>query len=977
MNPAGYDRDNPFIDAALHADEAKRAKEPSPESEHWLRSVVRSTSDVIMVLDADGSARYVNTVVERILGYKAEELIGVKAFGFVHPEDAERAKQTFSKALRSLGGQILVEFRLRHADGSWRHVEVVHNNLLDDPSVGGIVSNIRDVTERKQAEEALMESERRFRQLFEHSVDALLVIHDETREIVDCNKEACRSLGYSREELFALRLDDFAFEILSEEEKKQRGSNTPWRRALAGEPGTIIGFHENEHRRKDGTTFPVEVGVGSIDYEGRRMILASVRDITERKRSEEALRRSEANLTEAQRIARLGSSEWDLKTGEVWWSDEAYRIYGFETRRFSPTLETVAEVFHPDDRHLFRTIIEDAFREAKSYDFEHRIVRPDGEVRWLHRRGEVVRGQEVEETLRIVWTIHDITVHKRAEEELRFSKERLRGLSDAALEGLVITDRGMILEANQALLDILRCSPREVVGRSVLEYVAPEYRDQVSQNILSKYEEPYEIVGLRKDGTRLDLEVRGKAFSYQGQPVRVTAVRDITERKALERRLRHQALHDLLTGLPNRAVFMARLSSTLAHPRRQRTGVAVMFVDLDNFKFVNDTLGHHVGDELLVAASKRLRTCLRVEDTLVRLGGDEFAVLLKDLADEGEATRIAARIAEELRVPFSLDNQEVFVTSSIGIALNGSGKDSPEDLLKNADIAMYWAKKEGKARYQLFNPSMEAQSTERMRLEHDLRRALEQDAFRLYYQPLVRADSGRIMGMEALMRWEHPVRGLMLPDQFVPFAEETGLIIPLGKWALREACRQAKEWQERYPSDPPLIVGVNLSARQLEHPNIVDEVEEALRDSGLDPRSLTLEVTESVVVKDEEHNIDAMQRLEAIGIRFALDDFGTGYSALAYLRRLPVGLLKLDRSFLERLGEDAEAEVLLSGVISIASGLGLYVLTEGVETPEQLAQVKALGCDLVQGNYLSEPLPSEAATEILEVYNPSASLGSS
>jgi len=227
------------------------------------------------------------------------------------------------------------------------------------------------------------------------------------------------------------------------------------------------------------------------------------------------------------------------------------------------------------------------------------------------------------------------------------------------------------------------------------------------------------------------------------------------------------------------------------------------------------------------------------------------------------------------------------------------------------------------------------------------------------------------------MRWEHPVRGLMLPDQFVPFAEETGLIIPLGKWALREACRQAKEWQERYPSDPPLIVGVNLSARQLEHPNIVDEVEEALRDSGLDPRSLTLEVTESVVVKDEEHNIDAMQRLEAIGIRFALDDFGTGYSALAYLRRLPVGLLKLDRSFLERLGEDAEAEVLLSGVISIASGLGLYVLTEGVETPEQLAQVKALGCDLVQGNYLSEPLPSEAATEILEVYNPSASLGSS
>ncbi len=557
---------------------------------------------------------------------------------------------------------------------------------------------------------------------------------------------------------------------------------------------------------------------------------------------------------------------------------------------------------------------------------------------------------------------------KRVEEELRPSEERFRGLADAAFEGLLISDGGTILEANQAFLDILERTPPEVIGGSVLEFVAPDYRDQVRQKILSESEEPYETVGLTKDGTRLDLEVRGKASCYQGKPVRVTAVRDITERKALERRLRHQALHDRLTGVPNRALFMDRVSSALARAARRRRRVAAMFVDLDNFKFVNDTLGHHAGDDLLVAISERLRACLRPEDTLARLGGDEFAVLLEDLAEEGEATRVAKRIVEQLRDPFALGNQEVFVTPSIGIALNSPGQDSPEGLLRNADLAMYWSKKEGKARYQLFEPSIEAQSTQRMRLEHDLRRALEREEFVVHYQPVVGADSGRIMGMEALVRWEHPERGLVLPDEFVPLAEETGLIVPIGKRVLREACRQAKEWQERYPSDLPLMVGVNLSARELEHPDLVEEAEGALRDSGLDPRTLTLEITESAVVKDEEHNIDALRRLGALGVRFALDDFGTGYSALAYLRRLPVGLLKLDRSFLQRLGEDeAEVKVLLSGVIGIASGLGLYVLAEGVETPEQLALVRSLGCDLAQGNYFSEPLPSEALGELLHL----------
>jgi len=422
---------------------------------------------------------------------------------------------------------------------------------------------------------------------------------------------------------------------------------------------------------------------------------------------------------------------------------------------------------------------------------------------------------------------------------------------------------------------------------------------------------------------------------------------------------------------------MDRLKHGLARAARREGTLAVLFMDLDNFKYVNDSLGHEAGDKLLKEVSDRLRASLRTEDTLARLGGDEFGVLLEDLSNVNEATRVAERIIEELRVPFALDDQELFITPSIGIALSNSSQGSPKELLRNADVAMYRAKEEGKARYQVFDPNIKAQSVERLRLENDLRRALERNEFEVYYQPVVGVDSGRIMGMEALVRWEHPERGLIYPDEFVPLAEEIGLIVPIGKRVLREACRQAKEWQERYPSDLPLMIGANLSARELQHPDLVKEVEGALRDSGLDPRSLTLEITERAVVADEEHNIDAMRRLGALGIRFALDDFGTGYSALSYLRRLPVGLLKLDRSFMERLGEDTEAEVLLRGVINIASGLGLYVLAEGVETPDQLERVESLGCDLVQGYYFSKPLSSKAATELLETYNPSTSLGSS
>ena len=441
---------------------------------------------------------------------------------------------------------------------------------------------------------------------------------------------------------------------------------------------------------------------------------------------------------------------------------------------------------------------------------------------------------------------------------------------------------------------------------------------------------------------------------------------DLSERVgAQSRELEHRVSHDPLTEQPNRSLFVERLERALSLPERPESGVAVLFVDLDNFKFVNDSLGHEAGDQLLVAVSRQLQSCAGPLDTVARLSGDEFAVLLENAASIEDAERVADRVLEKLATPFALGGQEVFVTASVGISFeDGSGK-LPEDLLRAADVAMYKAKGEGKASYRVFDPEMEKGLKTRLKLEGDLRWALERDEFRVHYQPVVRLDNGELIGMEALARWEHPERGLLPPSEFIPLAEEVGLIGPIDQLILHEACRQMKEWQELYPSDSFLVIGVNVSAKQLSHPEfLASTIKDCLKATGLDPQRLTLEITESALVEDKLC-MDALRRLEGLGVRFALDDFGTGYSSLSYLRRLPAGLLKIDRSFLDKISYDSRDQIILSGVIDIASKLGLNVLAEGVETPEQLARVKTLGCHLAQGFYFSKPLPAEEAEKLL------------
>jgi diguanylate cyclase (GGDEF)-like protein/PAS domain S-box-containing protein len=475
-----------------------------------------------------------------------------------------------------------------------------------------------------------------------------------------------------------------------------------------------------------------------------------------------------------------------------------------------------------------------------------------------------------------------------------------------------------------------------------------------------------------KDGTWRWVLSRGIAMrNGAGEAYRMAGSQsDITARKQAERRLLHDAFHDSLTGLPNRALFLDRLGVALAHLRRRADhAFAVLFLDLDRFKNVNDSLGHNVGDELLIAVARRLEALLRPGDTVARLGGDEFAILLDDIADSTHATRVAQRINREMAEPFAVHGHEVFVTLSLGIALSSHSRyERPEDVLRDADTAMYRAKAAGKDRHAVFDHDMHDRAVALLQLETDLRRAIERGELEIHYQPIVSLANGKIDGFEALLRWRHPVRGLLHPATFIAVAEDTGLIVPIGWWVLREACRQLAEWQARHPAEHRLSVSVNLSCRQFVQVDLIRRVKRILRDTGIPRGSLRLEMTESTIMEHGEVAIAKMRELRELGVQLYIDDFGTGYSSLSYLHRLPMDVLKIDRSFISGLGGPEggkQPSEIVGTIVTLARTLGLGVAAEGLETADQVSRLRGLSCQYGQGYYFSAPIDRSAAGDLL------------
>ena len=522
---------------------------------------------------------------------------------------------------------------------------------------------------------------------------------------------------------------------------------------------------------------------------------------------------------------------------------------------------------------------------------------------------------------------------------------------------------------------VLGYAPDQLVGHRLLDLVHPDDASGVV-NVLAEVVDGRNASSLlefrwrHRDGAWLHVESLCTDLSDDPEVGGIVMnTRDVSERRAFEEQLQHQAFHDAITGLANRALFRDRVEHALERQQRDDRPISVLFLDIDDFKTINDSLGHAVGDQLLAVVGERIRGCLRAADTAARLGGDEFAVLLED-AGSSRAAEVAERMMSILERPVRVGDKEVFIRASVGIAIGDEdrkGGKGAEEILRNADVAMYMAKSQGKGRYQVFQPEMHAAVLSRLELKADLQRAVEHQEFELFYQPVFVLQSGVLSGVEALIRWRHPRRGLVLPMEFIPLAEETGLIVRIGAWVLQEACRQGVMLQEKYRKEQPLTMSVNISARQLQHPGLIDEVRGALRSSGLDPRSLILEITETAMMQDTDMAIIRLNQLKDLGVKLAIDDFGTGYSSLNYLRRFPVDILKVDKSFIDEVSGRGEQSALTASIIELAGTLQLLPVAEGIEREEQLDRLLELQCTLGQGFYFAQPLDLEAISRLVEV----------
>ena len=682
--------------------------------EERFRSLVQYSSDIITILETNGKINYVSPSLERILGYKTQQIIGKNIFEYIHIEDVANVKAAFNSAIKNPIATVVIEYRVRHSNGTWIYLESVGNNLIDNPSIKGVVANSRNITKRKNIEENLRQVEEKYRSIFENAVEGIFQTTADGHYLT-VNPMLARIYGYDS---------------------------------------------------------PAE-------------LIATITDIT-------------------------------------------HQLY-----------------VDPNRRTEFGQILQE---KDAIWGFESEVYRKDGKIIWI--------------------------------------SESARALRDS----------------------------------------------------------------------------HGNLLGYEGTVV------DITQRKQAEATIRYQAFHDILTGLPNRTLLNERLSHALATATKRRDKMAIMFLDLDRFKTINDTLGHAVGDQLLQNATQRLKSCLRVDDTIARWGGDEFTLLLPQINSIEDATKIAQRILDVLKPAFDLEGHKLHITSSIGIAIYPQHGEDTETLLRNADAALYRAKAEGRNNYQIYVPAMNSQASELLELENQLHQAIEQEEFILYYQPQINLHTGQILRMEALVRWEHPQQGQLLPKTFIQLAEENGLILPLGSWVLRTACAQNKAWQDA--GLPAVRVAVNLSVRQLQQPTLVEIIAEILAETGLAPEFLELEITETAVMQNADFTREKLDRLVEMGCHITLDDFGSGYSSLNYLKTFPLHTLKIDESFVRDLLNNTSDAAIVSAIIALGRGLNLSVVAVGVETLEQLKYLQILQCEEMQGYLFSHPLPVKEATKLLTVKNP-------
>jgi diguanylate cyclase (GGDEF)-like protein/PAS domain S-box-containing protein len=962
-----------------------------------LHQLIRFNDEIISsagvgIVVFDRGLRYLvwNPFMEALTGMRAGQVLGRHVLE-LFPQTRESGANEL--LLQALAGATVrtpdTQFSLppTHRQGWISATYTPHRNARGE--IIGVVGAVRDITQRKAAEQALRESEERYRRLVELSPDAIAV-HCEGR-LVFLNSAAVRLLGAPSADALigqpALELVHPDYRPLVEERM---------RRTSAGHEAPLV---EEKFLRLDGSSVDVEVAAMPFSHAGQPAVQVVVRDIGDRKRAQrlqDALFRiSEATATFVDMTAFHAALHGIV--GQLMYARNFY-IALYDHSRDVVSFPYYADEFDlaPGSTKAGRGLTEYVFRTgepllASPAVFEELVAQGEVELvgapslDWLGvplKRGERTFGalvvQSYTETIRFGDEDRDLLTfvaqhvataidRKQAADALRSSESNFRALAETAPCAILIEQGRRIVYVNPAMAEISGYERHELVGLDLRELVHPVARQHVPgpepEGAPAGQPARRELRLVRKDGGEGWVECTWASIEYGGRSALLLTAFDITERKRSEERIRNLAYQDALTGLPNRLLFNDRLSMAVAHAHRSRQRLAVLFLDLDRFKVINDSLGHGVGDRLLQSVSERLLGALREGDTVARLGGDEFTLLLPAVHRAVDVAKVAEKLLEALREPFPVDGQELFVTGSVGIALYPDDGLDPETLIKNADAAMYRAKDQGRDTYQLYTPAMNATALERLAIENSLRRALAQEELEIHYQPILQLASGHVHGVEALLRWRHPERGLIPPTEFIPLAELTGLIVPIGPWVLRTACAQLRRWHEA--GHPGLCLAVNISARQFQQADLVAEVRQALELTGVPAHALDLEITESNAMQDPDAATRTLRELKTLGVRISIDDFGIGHSSLSYLKRLPIDTLKIDRSFIRDIVSDPDDAAIVTAVLAMADTLKLQVVAEGVESDEQLAFLRERRCGRIQGHVFSPPLPAGDCTALL------------
>lgn len=933
------------------------------EGDSKYRSFIENLPVLFYAVDSEPpyTPLYVSPAFERF-GYPLEDWLNDPAMWVraIHPDDRDWVFEQTTVSTKT-GKEVDYEYRIVCGDGAIRWVRDRGCQIRDtDGNVFCREGVMLDVTDRKQAEEALKHSEERFRNLFENAND-IIYVHDLEGNYISINHAAEEIFGYSREEALKLNMLQVAapeYRDLVREKlaRKRNGCSAQ----------TV---YELECVKKDGSRLTLEVNSTTICKGGEPIAVQGIaRDVTERKQAEEALRESENQYRDLFENANDLIYTHDLKGNFASLNRAGERITGYS--REEAVKMNLRDVVAPEWVEHARVMTTRKLTEDIPTTYEMDIIAKDGRQVSLELSTRLIRQKGV--PIGVQGIGRDITERRRTEEALKASERRFRQLGEGIFHQ-VWTARpdGKLDYVNARTLEYFDIPESDLLGDSWYSVVHPDDLDESlnrwrhSITTGDFFETEFRL--RRHDGVYRWHKARANAgYDADGRIVKWFGTNtDIDDQKQSEAMLNYYAHHDPLTDLPNRAEFMNHLRAAIERAEgNTRTHFAVLFLDLDRFKVINDSLGHVVGDKLLKAIGERLRTHVRPGDIVARLGGDEFTILLNRTGDIDEVIQVAERVQKNLAKPFQIDSYEVFTTASIGIIISDEIMRRPEDFLRDADSAMYRAKEAGKARYEIFDREMHVRNMNLLRIETDLRHAVERSEFMVLYQPIIELDGGFVSEFEALIRWQHPEYGLVTPDEFIGVAEETGMIVSMGRWILEESCRQIAEWQEN--SEHQLSVSVNLSAKQLMHPSLTKQIRDILDQTGLLPRQLKLEVTESTVMEHSERSLSVLNELDELGVLLSTDDFGTGYSSLSYLQRFPFDRLKIDRTFIDKMDCDEKSAAIVKTILMLGENLGLDVVAEGIETERQLEMLRALGCKRGQGYLFSKPVDNKNAEKLLE-----------